>query len=145
MNKYSIDYGGGIAEFYCEATEPREVEREFHACANHCFGIRKSIMRYSVRATYKGVELPLPYRGHGATHFLSHHGDEILFDARFHQDESGLEYWKLHVEGGGWCSCKERGKPQLDCEVHHFWVPGHDELCAECKARDAARKAEVAT
>ena len=143
MNKVVIDYGDGAADFYCEASDPKQVEREFYACANHCFGIRKSIMRYEVRGTYPNVDLPLPYRGHGATHFLSHHGDEILFDANHHQDEHGLEYWKLHDESGDWCSCRERGKAQLDCTVHHFWVPDHDEACAECKARDAARKAEV--
>jgi hypothetical protein len=144
MNKYVIDYDYGVADFYTEESDPpgtptdieitepmsiSAVRREFYHCANACFGIRKSLGDFHLKATYPGVLLPAPYEGHGGTHFLSHHGDEILFDS--HYEQGFGEYWKLHIEGGGWCSCRERGKAQLDCEVHHFWVTDHDTLCQE--------------
>lgn len=132
MNKYRIDYGFGVAEFYTDATDPAQVRREFHACANECFGIRKSLDGYEVVATYLGVGLPTEYRVTGATHLLIHGGDEILFD-RSHSTPSG-EGWKLYNESGERCSCQERGRPELACEVHHFWVPDHDEVC-DCTKR----------
>lgn len=135
MHKYKIDYGYGVADFYTEAVDPAQVRREFHACANECFGIRKSLDGYQVQETYRDVALPLPYRNHLATHFLSHHGDEILFD-RTHSTPCGAG-WKLHNESGEWCSCRERGVPELACEVHHFWVANHDQLC-RCSAPPAA-------
>lgn len=139
MNKYEIDYEYGAAEFYTEATDPAQVRREFHNCANHCFGIRKSIGGYTVVATYLNVDLPIPYRGKDATQFLAHHGDEILFDDRFTEDD--IYPWKLHDEGGDWCSCAERGKPELSCTVHHFYVENHDEICEKCKQDKARREA----
>ena len=121
MNKYVIDYGYGTAQFYTEATDPVQVRREFYDCANACFGIRKSMSGYEVVCSFSGVELPLPYRGHEATHFLSHSGgDDILFDSRL-QTLDGRA-WKLHHESGDWCSCAERGTPELSCDVHHYYV-----------------------
>lgn len=152
MNKYVIDYGYGTADFYTETTDPpgtpadiqmhepmilSPVRSEFFKCAQACFGIRKSLGDLQFLATYPMVLLPAPYEGHGGTHFLSHGGDEILFDSHYEQDTG--EWWKIHAEGGDWCSCQERGKAQLDCSVHHFWVPDHDERCAECKAKEAVR------
>jgi len=150
LNKYVIDYGYGRADFYTEALDPEgtpvememfqdlalsPVRREFLTCATACFGIRKSLGDYRLLETYLNVELPLPYRGHGGTHFLSHHGDDILFDS--HYEQAPGEYWKLHSEGGGWCSCKQRGKPELSCDAHHFWVPDHEALCS-CQNRKPA-------
>jgi hypothetical protein len=147
MNKYVIDYGYGRAEFYTETVDPpgtpaaismfdplstSAVRLEFLTCAHACFGIRKSLGDYELRETYTNVDLPIPYRGHGGTHFLSHDGDEILFDRNFEQAPD--QWWKLHNEHGEWCSCKARGKAELACNVHHFWVPNHDELC-RCQDR----------
>ncbi len=128
MNKYVIDYGYGVAQFYTEATDPAEVRREFYACANACFGIRKSLAGYEVVCSFSSAALPLPYRGFEATHFLSHSGgDDILFDSRFQTLDGSL--WKLRDERGDWCSCSQRGTPELACEVHHYFVADHDMQC----------------
>lgn len=134
MNKYVINYEYGVADFFTNETDVKKVLAEFHDCANECFGTRKSIGNTSISLAYAGALLPLPYRGHDATHFLSHNGDEILFDRRVLLP--GGEGWKLHNEWGDWCSCADLGTPALSCQVHHhFWVPGHDEIC-ECLKRD---------
>ncbi len=127
MNKYVIDYEYGIADFFTEATDEKEVRRKFYNCANCCFGIRKSIGGYTVKETYLDVALPIPYRDKGGTQFLSHNGDEILFNDHF--KTSNGEPWKLMNEHGDWCSCQEMGKEELSCNVHHFWVKDHNKLC----------------
>jgi len=137
MNKHKINYGYGIADFWTEATDPKQIEDEFYELANCCFGIRKSLAGYSLEQTYENVELPLPYRNQEATNLLSHHGDDILFDRRYKCPDGTP--WKLHNEHGDWCSCKERGKPELSCEVHHFWVENHDEICS-CLNNDKGDK-----
>lgn len=117
MNKYTINYGYGVADFYCEATEEKRIITEFYNCANCCFGIRKSITREpSIEKQDHNVELPLPYRDKGATHFLSHGGgDQILFNFSHKFQNSP---WKLMNECGDWCSCKKLGRPDPSCAVH---------------------------
>ena len=128
MNKYDINYVYGTAYFYCEADDDIEVTRDFQRCAACCFGIRKSLGDVGIVRRYANVELPLPYRDKGGTHLLIHSGgDTILFDASQHTDNG--EPWKLMSEWGEWCSCKERGKAELSCGVHHFWVLDHDKVC----------------
>lgn len=129
---YDIDYGYGTAEFWTRTTpdRPDDVEREFMACAGVCFGIRKSIGRYT-RVGY-GTEHWLPSfcddeaRVVAATHLLNHNGDWILFDAA-HECDGGP--WKLKSEWDDWCTCPALGAPELSCRVHHFYVPNHDEHC----------------
>ena len=131
MNKYEIDYGRGVAYFWTDALDARDVQGQFYRLAGECFGIRKSISAYEVLQRYQGVELPIPYRDKGATHLLEHSGDIILFDDA-HRCPNGNS-WKLLSETGEWCSCQQRGSPELACSCHHFWVENHDQLC-QCKA-----------
>jgi len=125
--KYIIDYEYGIADFYCKTKDEKKVINDFYACADVCFGIRKSLGEVKIEKSYSNVELPIPYRDKGATHFLSHNGDDILFNARYRNHKG--EYWKLYSEHGEWCSCKKMGKEELSCDVHHFWVKNHDKVC----------------
>ena len=129
MNKYVIDYEYGVADFYTDASNPDDVRLEFHTAANRCFGIRKSLGGYRVLESYQNVELPIPYRDKGGTHFLSHHGDEILFKYLGLPGDLDKSWWKLHSEHGDWCSCKIEGVQELACSVHHFWVPDHNLVC----------------
>ena len=136
MNKYVIDYGYGHADFFTEENNPEDVVREFSQAASICFGIRKSMADRIILDTYLDAELPIPYRDKGATHFLSHSGDKIVFkylgDAVKDLD---LRWWKLKGEWGDWCSCKEIGIPELACSVHHFYIENHDEIC-KCMDRN---------
>ena len=127
MNKFVVDYEYGVADFWTDSDDPKKVLSEFHTMASTCFGIRKSLGECRIVQGYPRADLPLPFRGHDATHCLTHHGDEILFDDRY-QTHDG-EPWKLH-DFGNWCSCAQRGVAELSCSVHHFWVPNHDAVCA---------------
>ena len=127
MIKYVIDYEHGVADFYTNEADPKKARDEFYGCAGICFGIRKSLGATVIKRTYKDVALPIPYRDKGATQFLSHGGDEILFDDRFRTHDG--DPWKLMNEHTNWCSCKVKGVEELSCEVHHFWVPDHDKKC----------------
>lgn len=62
---------------------------------------------------------------------LTHDGDLIAFNSKFRDSEGG--YWKIMSEHGDVCTCKETGKEELSCEVHHFWVKNHDKICKEHK------------
>lgn len=131
MNKFVIDYEYGVAEFWTAAGTDEAALADFYDCATECFGIRKSLGDVKVTRRYPSAEMPLPYRGHGATHLLAFGGDEILFDRGHHTaDGSG---WKLRDGWGDWCSCRKRGTPELACKVHHFQVPGHGDAC-DCLA-----------
>jgi hypothetical protein len=62
---------------------------------------------------------------------LAHDGDVIVFS----NTKIDGSYWKLKSEhGDDWCICKEEGKPELNCEVHHFYVKNHDKICKTCKS-----------
>lgn len=118
MNKYRIDYGYGVADFYCDGEG--DVIKQFYTCADACFGIRKSMISDPVVVgIYQDILLPLPYRTHSITHLLVHSGDEIAFDANHKQD--GLHYWKIKDEWGDWCECETRGIYSADCEVHKYY------------------------
>lgn len=134
MNKFEIDYEYGIADWWTTSA-PELVLREFNVAANCCFGLRKSLGDTRIRASFENVAPPLPYRegdtlalSHGATHLLTHSGDEILFD--FAHATADGDPWKLRDQGD-WCSCKVRGQAELACSVHHFWVPDHNKVCSE--------------
>ena len=127
MNKFVIDYEYGIADFYTDASDDKEVLRQFWECASVCFGIRKSLGETKIDTRYLGTDLPIPYRDKGGTQFLAHHGDEILFNDKYKTHDG--KPWKLYNEHGEWCTCRKLGREELSCEVHHFWVKNHNKKC----------------
>ena len=128
--KYIIDYEYGVGNFYTTEADRKKALSQFLNCASECFGIRKSLGETTLKIRYKNVQLPIPYRNKGGDLLLTHNGgDEILFTTRVRGKDN--EYWKLHSEWGDWCSCKKKGKEELSCEVHHFWVKNHDKVCKE--------------
>jgi hypothetical protein len=124
MFKYEIDYQYGFANFWTPTEDEKTALKEFGRCASNCFGIRKSLGEITLQMRHADAELPLPYRGLDGTHLLTHNGDEILFDARY-VDSSG-DWLKLRHEGGDYCSCKERGKPEEPCEIHKYSALGKE-------------------
>lgn len=135
MNKFVINYTYGVANFFTEKKDHKEVMREFYRCAMSCFGIRKSVSDPVIKKEYLDIELPLNFRDQGGNVVLTFSGDAYLFDME-HETHSG-EPWKLATGNNEWCSCKERGEEELSCSVHHFWVPDHDDIC-ECMKRGKA-------
>jgi len=120
MNRYKIDYGWSVADFWCSQS-PELVIKEFYKCANACFGIRKSItIDPVILESHPHAELPPVYREKGITHLLMHSGDEIAFDATYRQD--GNDYWKVKNEHDDWCSCPNRGEYNTGCEVHKWYI-----------------------
>ena len=82
MKKAEIDYGdGGKAEFWGDFDES-SVQRSFYQHANQCFGIRKSIMGFTL-LSLEDSELPEPWNKlEGAAVVLKHSGgDTIIWDA----------------------------------------------------------------
>jgi hypothetical protein len=82
MTNYAkIDYGDSIAELWGDFTE-ETVKKEFYRKANQCFGIRKSIMDYTLLEFETDATLPDPWgKLTGASAILKHSGDTIVWDA----------------------------------------------------------------
>jgi len=121
MNRYRIDYGWGVATFWCNQGDHETVVKEFYKCANSCFGIRKSItIDPEILHESCNAELPEEYQGLGITHLLFHSGDEIAFDSNF--TENKHEYWKIRNEHEDWCQCPNLGEYSRSCEVHKWYI-----------------------
>lgn len=74
MNKYTINYGYGIAYLY---TPSDDWESRFYLLANQCFGIRKSIDEpYLIKAEKCGPKYLLV----GEYERLEHDGDTIVWN-----------------------------------------------------------------
>lgn len=114
--EFFVNYEYGEARLLTKTEDGATALREFYACANECFGIRKSIGRTTITRIGRDVELPEEFRGRGGTHFLSHHGDRILFD-RSVKTPTGRE-WKLIDEFENVCACPVRGTPSQECDIH---------------------------
>jgi hypothetical protein len=76
-----IDYGYGIAHLWGDFTE-ETVKRAFYHHANQCFGIRKSIMGFTLDSIEEAA-LPDPWaKLDGAATVLKHSGgDTIVWNA----------------------------------------------------------------
>lgn len=131
MYRYTIDYTFGRASFYTNTADEKTALREFRQCAHACFGIRKSLHHPRILEVVES-ELPPAFQGQDITHLLSHSGDVIAFDARYETPDG--DAWKVWSEWGDTCTCTERGKPELPCVVHHFYVADHDAVC-DCQKR----------
>lgn len=94
MYRHTIDYENGIANFWTPELDPGEALVEFFKVASTCFGIRKSIGQVTVTATIQ--EDFISYKDQGATHLLSHNGDEIYFNAHKMNDHG--EWVKVKSE-----------------------------------------------
>lgn len=80
MMKANIDYGEGeTAELWGDFTA-ETVEDFFMEKANQCFGIRKSIMGFTLESIEQ-ADLPEPWnRMSGAATVLKHHTDVIVWN-----------------------------------------------------------------
>lgn len=74
MNKYTIEYGWGIAVLY---TPSSEWEERFYLLAEQCYGIRKSVEYAAlIRAEKEEPRDKLD----GEYERLEHHGDVIVWN-----------------------------------------------------------------
>lgn len=75
-----INYGGNaVAEFWGNFPES-DMQEAFYRHANQCFGIRKSIMGFTLLRYDADQNLPEPWNKiEGAATVLKHSGDTIVF------------------------------------------------------------------
>lgn len=73
--KYIIDYDYGMADLY---TPSEDWKERFHALANQCFGIRKSIGEVTLISK---EDVETEHKLENEYERLEHHGDVIIWNA----------------------------------------------------------------